>query len=278
MRLAIVGRGRAASALVPRWVAAGHVIVDQRARGEPPIEGLAAAEVVVVAVSDGAIAEVARRLVGRASTPDEAWIHLSGSLPSSVLRVSAVAPRAVAGLHPLVALTGGSTGALDAIAGVEGEPEAFVIAERLARDVGLSPVRVDARSKLAYHAAAVTVAGHATALFAQAMTLMASAGIGPEDARRALQPLFASAARNLTLGPPEAVSTGPIVRGDVATIAGHLAAIADPHIRGTYRLLARSQLGLVAHALDDSTVAELVNLLDHDVGAASTAPTSHRPG
>ncbi|MCC6620430.1 MAG: DUF2520 domain-containing protein [Deltaproteobacteria bacterium] len=262
MRLAIVGRGRAASALAPRWVAAGHTIVDQRARGAPPVEGLAAADVVIVAVSDGAIAEVARALAGRPSARDEVWLHLSGSMPSSALRVSEGVPRRVGGLHPLVALTGDASGPLDAVAGIEGEDEAAAIAMRLAREVGLEPVHVDARFKLAYHAAAVTVAGHATALFAQAMALMGTAGIGPDDARRALQPLLMSAARNLAAGPPAMVSTGPIVRGDVGTVRGHLAAIADPHIRATYRLLARTQLALVADGVEATVREALAGLLD----------------
>ena len=62
------------------------------------------------------------------------------------------------------------------------------------------------------------------------------------------------------------MSTGPVVRGDVGTIAGHLAAIEDPAIDpgigATYRLLARRQLALVADRLAPEVAAEIVRLLD----------------
>ncbi len=268
-RLAIVGRGRAAAALVPRWQAAGYPIVDQRTRADGPIALLAAADVVIVAVSDGAIEEVARALAARPSAADELWLHLSGSRAAAILRVMGAdgvsRPRGVGGLHPLVALSGPDAALDGAVAGVEGDADAVVVAEALARAAGLAPVRLDPAGKAAYHAAAVTVAGHATALFAQALTLMAAAGIGADDARRALQPLLRSAAENLAGGPPERVSTGPIVRGDVGTIAAHLAAadaLAAPHVAATYRLLARTQLALVAERLAPATRAALVKLLD----------------
>jgi len=264
MRLALVGRGRAARALAPRWIAAGHTIVDQRARGEPAIEGLAPADVVIVAVSDGAIGEVARRLAVRPGAAEETWLHLSGSVRADALRVSDACPRHVGCLHPLVALAGAgdSVAPLDAVAGIEGEPAAIASACHLARDVGLEPVPIDPDHKLVYHAAAVTVAGHATALFAQAMALMGAAGMRPDEARRALRPLFASAAQNLALGPPADVATGPIVRGDVDTIAGHLGAIADADTRATYRLLARTLLSLVAERMDATVVRTIEKTLD----------------
>lgn len=245
MRLGIVGRGRAAAALVPRWIAAGHVVVDQRTHDAA---ALASAEVVVIAVPDGAITSVAQALAGRDA--DEVWLHLSGSRPASVMRVGE-RPRAVGCLHPLVALADAATSLSGAVAGIEGEPEAVSIARQLARDAGLSPVAIDAEHKAAYHAAAVTVAGHATALFAQAMQLMAAAGMAPDDARRALQPLLLSAARNLERGDPATVSTGPIVRGDAGTITAHLAAMdrLDPKLAATYRLLAETALALVGARL-----------------------------
>ncbi|MFO0748616.1 MAG: DUF2520 domain-containing protein [Myxococcota bacterium] len=214
IRLAVVGRGRAAAALVPRWVAAGFELVDQRARGYGPASALAAADVVVLAVPDGALQAVAAELATRASASGEVWLHLSGSRPASVLRVDGERPRAVGGLHPLVALADAATSLDGAVAGLDGEDEAVALADVLARAAGLTPTRLGAGAgmKMAYHAAAVTVAGHATALFAQAMALMATAGIGPEMARAALQPLFRSAAENLARGGPAEVSTGSRAR------------------------------------------------------------------
>lgn len=238
MKLVVIGNGRAASALVPIWSQRHDVVVCTR-QGEVP-----AADVVIFAVPDGAIAEVVRRLDPRASTPTETWLHLSGIHAAALLRPSRA--RAVACLHPLVAL-GAGVDPSGAIAGIEGEATALPIAQQLARDAGLVPHEIPADRAL-YHAAAVTVAGHATALFAQAMRLLEAAGFERDVARAALQPLMQSAVTNLRRGPPEAVITGPITRGDAATVQRHVQALAaHPEALAVYRLLADEALHLAAH-------------------------------
>jgi predicted short-subunit dehydrogenase-like oxidoreductase (DUF2520 family) len=111
-----------------------------------------------------------------------------------------------------------------------------------------------------YHAAAVIAAGHTVALFDQAMALLGRCGFTPEDARAALQPLSRGALDNLAVGPPADAITGPITRGDVATIAAHLAALADAgdaQTEATYRLLARRALALSAAALPAEAASAL---------------------
>lgn len=242
MKLVIIGHGRAASALVPIWSRTHEVVVWSRRDG--PIDAAPAAEVVVFAVPDGVIADVARALDARPSTPAEVWLHLSGIHAASLLRPSRA--RAVGCLHPLVAL-GVGVDPTGAIAGIEGEPAATAIAQQLARDAGLVPHAIPAERAL-YHAAAVTVAGHATALFSMAMRQLEAAGFDRDTARAALQPLMQSAVTNLRRGPPEAVITGPITRGDAATVARHVQALAvDPEALAVYRLLAREALRLATH-------------------------------
>ncbi len=267
--LGIIGRGRAASALVPRWCAAGHSLVYQVSRRDGvALETLPAAEVVVVATADRALAEVAEALGKRAAARSELWLHLSGSVGAEVLRRAPDVPRAVAALHPLVAFGADSVGAepLGAVAGIDGEDAATAVAEVLARDAGLMPIRIASAHKALYHAAAVTVAGHATALFAQAMRMLAAVGFGAEDARRALQPLFLSAASNLAARAPAEALTGPEVRGDVATIARHLAAFeaslgADARALATYRLLAREALSLAGTRVPAADAEAIERLL-----------------
>ncbi len=196
-------------------------------------------------------------------------MHLSGVHAAGVLRASedgtglVRVPRRCR----LPASAGGadagrrrSTGA---IAGIEGEAAAVVVAERLALDAGLVPHAIPAERAL-YHAAAVSVAGHATALFAQAMSLIEAAGLGPDAARRALQPLFASAAANLARGAPADVITGPVSRGDVATVVRHLEALeahGDRDVLAVYRALGRDALRLSAGRLEAAVVAELSAVL-----------------
>lgn len=259
----VIGSGRAATALAPRWRSAGHEVVV-RSRRDGPLAEAPGAEVLVLAVPDGVIAEVARALIARPQAANEVWLHLSGVHPAQILRgvLDQREVAAVGCLHPLVALAPGSdpTGA---VAGIEGEPEAVIIAEGLARDAGLVPHPIPAERAL-YHAAAVSVAGHATALFAQAMSLLEAIGMSRDTARRALQPLMASAADNLARGGPERVITGPLSRGDVTTIERHLRALAahgDDAITATYRLLASTALTLSRGGLDPDTTRRLGALI-----------------
>jgi predicted short-subunit dehydrogenase-like oxidoreductase (DUF2520 family) len=222
------------------------------------------AEVLVLAVPDGVIGDVAEALARRAEAADEVWLHLSGVNAASALRVAGAKhpPRAVGCLHPLVALAPGADPS-GAVAGIEGDAEAVAIAERLARDAGLVPHAIPAERAL-YHAAAVSVAGHATALFAQAMSLLEAIGFSRDAARGALQPLLASACDNLARGTPEAVITGPVSRGDAGTVERHLAALAahgDEDVVAVYRALAREALKLSRAALSEAQIANLERAL-----------------
>jgi predicted short-subunit dehydrogenase-like oxidoreductase (DUF2520 family) len=255
LTLGVVGAGRAAKALVPRWLEAGHRVAWQYRRADGlGIAALPLVDVVVVAVSDDALPSMASWLATRPSARDEIWLHLSGSIAGAILRADADVPRAAGCLHPLVALAGREDlQPLSAFAGLDGDSEAVAAAQVLAKAAGLWPRPVDPAHKALYHAAAVTVAGHVTALFAQAVTLMRHAGLDADEARRALQPLLRSAADNLSTMAPAAAITGPAARGDASTITRHLQAMADadvdPAIMAVYRLLGGQALALSAPTL-----------------------------
>jgi predicted short-subunit dehydrogenase-like oxidoreductase (DUF2520 family) len=70
-----------------------------------------------------------------------------------------------------------------------------------------------------------------------------------------------SVANALTHG--AAALTGPVVRGDVGTVAGHLAALASdvPELAGAYRELSRVLLGRVRAELSPAAADELDALL-----------------
>jgi predicted short-subunit dehydrogenase-like oxidoreductase (DUF2520 family) len=105
----------------------------------------------------------------------------------------------------------------------------------------------------AYHAAAGLVANGSAALAAAGAELLKAAGCPPAELGRVLGPLLRSVAQNVeALGLPGAL-TGPIRRGDRATVQRHLAAIARyrPDLRALYLASANAQLPL-AEALGDA--------------------------
>jgi predicted short-subunit dehydrogenase-like oxidoreductase (DUF2520 family) len=125
----------------------------------------------------------------------------------------------------------------------------------------MTPVRIPAEAKAAYHAGAAFAANYTTALVAVAERLAAGAGIHPDIARRLYLPLIRGAAANLEAGPAAAL-TGPVRRGDVETVMAHLAAL-GPADRALYLLLAREALRLAREAgLSDEAAARMAGALD----------------
>ena len=81
---------------------------------------------------------------------------------------------------------------------------------------------IDAGVKTKYHAAAVMASNLAVGLVGLAAELLKECGFSEESAYPALTPLFMGNAENMArLGIPEAL-TGPVVRGDLETVRGHI--------------------------------------------------------
>ena len=209
----VIGAGRAGSAIAARLRERG-VRVGQ--------DG----ELLLLCVPDRAIADVARSL------PAGPWVaHVSGATPLTEL-----APHALRfSVHPLQTLTRrrGPEQLDGAWAAVTGEtPEALAHANALATTLGLRPfVLADDRRAL-YHAGAAMASNFLVTLHREAAQLMTDAGAPPE----ALVPLMERTIAN------DFELTGPIARGDAATVERHLAAIRaeEPELESLYAALAEA--------------------------------------
>jgi predicted short-subunit dehydrogenase-like oxidoreductase (DUF2520 family) len=218
-RLVVVGRGRLGSALTLAVGAVdGWSARSQPGRSEAP--ELADADVVLICVPDGAVAEVAARL-----PVDERRVvgHCSGALGLDVL-----APHPRRGsLHPLVSVPDAERGAAalhGAWAGLAGDP----LLQELADGLGMRTVHVADDDRRTYHAAAVIASNHLVALLGQVARVGEGLGV-PLDA-------FVDLARGslenaAALGPADAL-TGPVARGDWTTVRGHLEALPEDERAG----------------------------------------------
>jgi predicted short-subunit dehydrogenase-like oxidoreductase (DUF2520 family) len=208
----VVGRGRVGSAIAARLA-------------ERSVElGADDAELVLICVPDRAIAEVA---AGIAPGP---WVaHVSGGTP-----LSALDPHERRfGLHPLQTFTRarGPEQLDGAFAAVTAESEeARELAVDLARLLGLEPFVLDESQRALYHAGAAIASNFLVTLYRAAAELLETAGAPAE----ALLPLMRRTIEN------GFALTGPIERGDWATVEAHLAAIreAHPELEPVYRALA----------------------------------------
>src|SRR4051812_33223166 len=208
--LAIVGRGRVGSALSQALRDAGVAVAGPLGRDFRVDE----ADVVLLCVPDAAIADAARRVpAGRLVG------HCSGATTLAELD-----GHEAFSIHPLTTVTPDGArfdGVSAAVAGTTAR--ARRVAEELATTLGMRPLGVADEDRAAYHAAASVAANFLVTLGAAAERLAASAGVP----REALAPIARAALENwLAVGPYRAL-TGPIARGDEATVARQRQAVAD---------------------------------------------------
>jgi predicted short-subunit dehydrogenase-like oxidoreductase (DUF2520 family) len=210
--IAVVGAGRLGTALAAALRAAGLSVAGPLGR-EPDLDG---ATLVLLCVPDGQIAAAA------AAVPRGPLVgHCSGATTLEPL-----AGHEALGLHPLMTVPAGSPPEVfrGAAAAVDGStPRALAAAEALAGKLGMRPMRVAPEDRAAYHAAAAIASNFVVTLEAAAERLAATTGVD----RAALAPLVRAAVDTWAeLGPQRAL-TGPIARGDEATVARQREAVAE---------------------------------------------------
>lgn len=224
----VVGAGRLGGAL-------GRALgVTPLPRGQAPD-----AAVVLLAVPDGEIAAAAA-----AVAPGPLVGHCSGATTLAPL-LAAGHDRAFS-LHPLMTVPAGSgaeafRGAGAAVAGTD--EAALAIAGALAERLGMTAVRVADEDRAAYHAAASVASNFLITLEGAAERLAATAGVD----RALLAPLVRASVDNWErLGARDAL-TGPVIRGDEATLDRHRAAIDDraPELRPLYEAMVDATRALV---------------------------------
>ncbi|HWR51439.1 MAG TPA: Rossmann-like and DUF2520 domain-containing protein [Bryobacteraceae bacterium] len=201
----------------------------------------------LIAVPDGAIADVADVLAS--SGANGIALHTSGAVGLEAL--SALAERGVAcgTLHPLQTVTG-APDAAQVLSGVAfsiwGDPAAVEWAQSIAKLCGGTTLRIEPEARAMYHAAAVMAGNYVTALVDAAACLMEHAGVERETALRALAPLVRASAENALTRGPVAALTGPIERGDTATVMAHLIALerSPTTVQALYRAAGLHTLGI----------------------------------
>jgi predicted short-subunit dehydrogenase-like oxidoreductase (DUF2520 family) len=246
--VAIIGAGRMGRGLALALAQAGCSVrlLGRERAGEETRD----AELILLATPDDAIGGVAADLaLGPAVAAHQVVLHLSGLLDRLALQALAFTGAGLGSFHPLqsIADPANAPGLLrGAYAGLEGDERALDAGERLAAGLGMRPVRLAPGAKAAYHAGAVMASNYAVVLAAVAERLARRAGVAAADAGALYLPLMQGTVANLTLGPAAAL-TGPIRRGDEATVRRHLAAL-DPEDRALYRDLGLAALRLAREA------------------------------
>ena len=213
MRVRVVGAGRAGGALGLALERVGWTVDPTLGRGDDLTGAAHEVDLLVLAVPDPFIAEVAAAVE---SDPDTVVAHLAGSLGLAVL---AGHPRPAA-LHPLVALPDAETGAARLADGAWFAVAGDRLVGQVVADLGGHVFTVADEDRTRYHAAAVIASNHLVALLGQ-VERVAPDGVPLE----AFLALARGTVDNVAALGPAAALTGPVARGDWATVERHLAAL-----------------------------------------------------
>jgi predicted short-subunit dehydrogenase-like oxidoreductase (DUF2520 family) len=289
--VAIIGAGRLGGAVGRLLSTAGYRIVAVTARtsrsataaarfvgaGEPMTDvarAAAGAAIVFITTPDRTIRAVCERIArGGGLRPGMLVLHASGAQTRELLDAARRAGALRAVIHPLQSVPNRERGVVNLPGSyfrIEADAGALRSARTLVRALGGSELELprwkkDQQSAALYHAGAVAASNYLVALIDYAVRHFQALGADRQAALRAVLPLVRGTLANIErLGIPGAL-TGPIARGDAATVAGHVAALQQraPDLLELYRVLARRTIPLARAqgALPERAAEELLRIV-----------------
>ncbi|KTB48723.1 Rossmann-like and DUF2520 domain-containing protein [Dehalogenimonas alkenigignens] len=281
LKIGIIGAGKAGTALAMGLSRAGYTVAAVASRSPASAYKLAdrlpsaiafdkpqgiceAADVVFIAVPDAAIAGTAAALTAR---PGMMACHVSAATPLDALEPLRVQGAITGVFHPLQAI--GSRAEAEILPGItfaiEAEEPLKALLRQMASRLGGRSVELSGADRVLYHASAVMASNYLVTLVALASGLWLGFA-NREQAARALVPLIRGTLDNIeNIGIPECL-TGPIARGDTATIKLHLEALVEnaPQTLDIYRELGLETIPIAAAkgGIDEGQATELRALLE----------------
>jgi predicted short-subunit dehydrogenase-like oxidoreductase (DUF2520 family) len=301
-RFAVIGAGRLGSSLALALRAHGLLLVGHTAASDagrsraqewlhfpaaPNLRALVelAPDIYFICVPDAVVADVSAELgaalAAQGARPAAAVppvvAHTSGATSVSVLAPCEKAGAAALAFHPLQTfpepLTGASRFAGAGVALTPGpvRPDAAgATGFHLADLLGMRPFLLADDKRSLYHAAASVACNYLVTLEHVADELFKKAGVPERVTLELFLPLLRATLDNVADRGPVDALTGPLSRGDAATIAAHLEALtADaPEALPVYRALGEATLDLVATRgeVEPAVIARMKELLGSQQG------------
>lgn len=255
---AVVAQSAASARSAVRTIGAGHPQAGITSR-------VLQTNIVLISTPDSVIREIASRLARM--SPDE-WrgkivLHTSGALDETALAPLARVGAAAGSMHPMQTFSGRIAAPLEGVLfAIQGDSRAERAARRIARAVGGVPVTLRADAKPAYHAAGTFASPHFLAIIECAIRILMGIGFSRRRAKMALVPLIRQTLANFERFGTRETWTGPIARGDFATVSRHERALATwpREVQDAYAALSRLSGRLLA-AHPEKTLYELNKVL-----------------
>jgi predicted short-subunit dehydrogenase-like oxidoreductase (DUF2520 family) len=241
----VLTRSRASAGEAVKFIGAGHAVGHL---GE-----MRPADVWMIATRDDAIVPSCVTLAASGKiTPDDIVFHVSGATPSSDLKPVKDRGAYIASVHPIKTFTDAEQ-AVQTFPGTfcsaEGDAEALKALKPAFEKIGARAFDITPELKPVYHSGGVFACNYLVALIEVALRAHEKAGIPRSASLGALEPMVRETVDAIFDKGPAKALTGPISRGDVATVRRQHAMVVDwdPAIGELYR-----GLGLVAVTLAES--------------------------
>lgn len=203
-------------------------------------EALLNGEVIWICIPDDFIPQCAQALAAtRGSWEGKLILHSSGALSSKELEPFRKSGAMVASAHPLMSFVATSSVTLTNVPfAVEGEDDALRRLRVILRRLGTAIFEIKKENKAAYHAFGSFSSPLLIAYLVQMEAAAELAGLGRAEARKRATTILQQTLKNYLRNGPEAAFSGPLKRGDVGTIQGHLRALQkDPKLAEFYGAL-----------------------------------------
>jgi len=284
--IALIGPGRVGSAICKRLLLAGYPLTavigrdNERAKeacnfigchtavASTKLFNSTTAKIILLAVPDDQIEPIAQQLqADKKLSPQTLLIHFSGLYPATIMAQNS-SNATLLSLHPLLPFANCQI-AFDKLTqcpcALESEdPDALVLGEQLVEAIGGTHFIITSDKKGLYHSAACIASNYLITLLDAAQELLIKCGIERDQVSTLLLPLVQASLENMHQLGSEQGLTGPIVRGDVGTVAKHIDALQSnaPELLPLYL-----QMGKITTALSqksdrlDATIATKINTL-----------------
>jgi predicted short-subunit dehydrogenase-like oxidoreductase (DUF2520 family) len=243
--LAIIGAGKVGSVLAILLQKKNYPVVGVASRSLDSAKKLAKvihcpvyekaqelskqAELIFITTPDREIGRTAKTIAEQGGfRSGQVVAHTSGAHAAHELRGVQEAGALAVSIHPLQSFAD-IKGAMKNLPGsyfaLEGAKEALPLAKQVVGDLGGKAFIISAQDKPLYHAAACIVSNYLVSLMYFATGLYQHFGLSRKEAFQALFPLIQGTINNISRVGPVQSLTGPVSRGDGATIKDHLPAL-----------------------------------------------------
>ena len=244
-------RSQASAGEAVKFIGAGHAVGH--------LKDMRPADVWMIATRDDAIVPSCKTLAASGKiTPDDIVFHVSGATPSTALLPAWEQGAVTASVHPIKTFTD-PEGAVRSFPGTycsaEGDAEALETLRPAFERIGAKVFDIAPGLKPIYHAGGVFSCNYLAALIEAALRAHERAGIPRAASLQALEPMVRETVDAIFKQGPARALTGPISRGDAATVQRQLEAVEgwDPEMAALYCGLGRIAVAL---AVQDGRLAE----------------------